>query len=186
MATAEPKRVGHEHGRTHVRVRQLDALIHFENDMIAAFRAAIERLGEANDQQRLRAFVEDHQQHVRELSAQVVALGEEPARGADAKRLLTEGKLRLGGLSGDRPIFAALRANEEDSCAAYERAIATLDAPLTTGAPGPRYAIDAIDAEVSPTRALLVRLLADERRHLRWLERRLGLAASRQRDSVSS
>lgn len=185
MASAEPKGIGSENGRAHGRLQRLNALIHFENDLIAALRAAIERLSEPTDQQRLRAFVEDHEQHVRELSAQVVALGETPASGADATRLLTEGKVRLGGLSGDRPIFAAMRANEEYACAAYERALpnTAVDSPP---APLARYALDAIDAETSPLRALLVRLLADERRHLRWIERRLGIPARRERDSVSS
>jgi hypothetical protein len=101
------------------------------------------------------SYLEDHRRHVRDLSALLRAAGREAPPGPGAGRVLTKGKVVLGGLLGDRSVLAAMKSNEEDTNAAYQRALSRADVP----------------AEV---KVALERNLADERRHRDWLLTRLG------------
>jgi uncharacterized protein (TIGR02284 family) len=154
--------VGTERGR----LQRINDLIHLDSDAIEAYEAAIERLEDAQDRAKLGEFLADHRRHVHELRELVVALGGKPVHGADVKRYLTKGKVVLGSLAGDRAVLLAMKSNEDDTNAAYERAISR----------------DGDDPQIRP---LLEKNLADERRHRAWIERRLGVYASIERDSLS-
>jgi len=92
--------------------------------------------------------------HTVELAEYVAKYGYQPATKGDLKRVLTKGKVVLAGLSGDSAVLGAMKSNEDDTNAAYERAAAR---------PGLPEAI----------RAVLSRNLSDERRHRAWIEQRL-------------
>jgi uncharacterized protein (TIGR02284 family) len=133
----------------------LNNLIALDFDAIAAYQAAMARLDDAPCQEQFRQFLGDHERHTRDLSALVRELGGSPSTQADAKALLTQGKVVIGNLVGDRGILMAMKTNEDDTNTAYERAAARED--------------------VSPrARAVLQQNLADERRHRAWIEERVA------------
>lgn len=150
-------------------IRKLNDLIELDHDAIVAYRAAIERLESEVYRRRLAQFCEDHERHTQQLGARVEKLGGRPAKGPDAMRLLTKGKVLFADLVGnDHAILFAMRTNEEVTNRRYELAIA----------------MDNLDAV---TMRLLKRNLSDERRHRRWLVARLDRKpTSRRRASTGT
>jgi uncharacterized protein (TIGR02284 family) len=134
----------------------LNELIELDYDAIEAYRAAVARVEDLRDRARLAGFLDDHLRHVRDLSALVRDLGAEPAGCGDLRQILAKGKVVIGGLLGDRLVLEAMKANEADTTAAYERAAARELPP--------------------PARALVDRHLAEERRHHDWIVDRLDAA----------
>lgn len=135
--------------------RMLHELIELDLDAIEAYKAAIARLEDALVKGQLELFMADHERHVIDLSGLLRGMGQEPPTAADFKRILTMGKVVIGGLIGDRGILSAMRSNEQDTNQAYEQAVARDDLP-------PRV------------RTVLEQGLADERRHRAWIESQLG------------
>ena len=138
-------------GTEHELIAALNNLIALDFDAIEAYEAAINRLDNAVYAEQLRQFKGDHARHTQELSAIVRDLGETPTTHASMKSILTQGKVVLGNITGDKGILRAMKSNEDDTNTAYERAVARDD--LT-----PRL------------QEVLQRNLADERRHRAWLE----------------
>lgn len=130
----------------------LKQLLELELDAIRAYDSAITRIGNDDYRAQLTAFRADHQRHVQQLARVLGESGREPPKGPDLKRVLTEGKVVVASLIGDRALLFAMRTNESDTKVAYERASAS--------------------ALVAPqVKELLRRNLADERRHHAWLDR---------------
>ncbi len=142
-------------GKQSQLVSALCAEIELDFDAIEAYEAAIARLDDALDKERFLDFRDDHVRHVTELSEFVVELGGTPPTKGDAKALLTKGKVVILGLAGAKGVLEAMKSNEEDTNAAYERLCMRSDVP---------------------GRLLLVlqRALADERRHRAYIEQRLA------------
>jgi uncharacterized protein (TIGR02284 family) len=136
-------------------VKNLRSLIALDFDAIEAYQAAIARLQSALDRDQLRSFLADHRRHVFELSPLVAELHGQPVTEADFRRLLTKGRVVLGGVIGDRGVLEAMMSNEEGTTRSYQKA------SLEPGMP-PRV------------RAVIERNLSDERRHLAWIQERLG------------
>lgn len=132
-------------------LNMLGDLMSLEYDAIAAYDSAISRIDGASFKQQLQDFRSDHERHIHELEAVIKQLGGAPSAGAGAKSLLTQGKVAVGSLFGDKAILLAMKTNEDDTNTAYERAVNHQDA-------------NAAVAEV------LNRGLADERRHRAWIE----------------
>ncbi|HEU4412264.1 MAG TPA: DUF2383 domain-containing protein [Polyangiaceae bacterium] len=140
-------------------VSMLQNLVELDYDAIEAYEAAIERLQGEVERATMAAFLDDHRRHVCELSSLLMQAGHEAPSGPDIKRVLTKGKVVLGGLVGDRAVLMAMKTNEEDTNTAYERAAGRSD--------------------VAPqVRALLTCNLSDERRHGEWIANRLAALAS--------
>jgi len=135
----------------------LNELIELDYDAIEAYQAAVSRVEELRDRARVSAFLDEHERHVQDLAALVRELGGEPAGAGDLQQILTKGKVVIGGLFGDRLVLEAMKANEAETTAAYQRAAALEDLP-------------------GRARALLERHLADERRHHDWIVERLDAA----------
>ncbi len=131
-------------------VALLRSLVELDYDAVEADEAAIEKLRDPGYRQQMESFCADHRRHIAELGPVIRELGGRPVLGPDIKRVLTEGKVRLGALLGDRAILLAMRTNEEDTNTAYKRAV-------RHGGVDPRV------------QEILVRNLADERRHRAWL-----------------
>ena len=129
-------------------------LIELDYDAIAAYEAAIDRLNKDEFRKALRNFKIDHEKHVEGLSAFLKSKGEVPPTGPSAKSYLTQGKVILANLIGDLTILRAMRSNEIDTNTAYGRINNYEDIP-------------------KEIRGLLKQGLADERRHLAWLEETL-------------
>lgn len=135
----------------------LNDLIQLDYDAADAYQAAIDQLENPSYRAALGAFREDHLRHVSELSAILSAMGGTPPTEGDIKSILTQGKVMLGGLIGDRAILEAMRTNEADTNTAYGRAVG----------------YDGLDGR---TLEALQRGLADERKHCEWVLSALGRA----------
>jgi uncharacterized protein (TIGR02284 family) len=128
----------------------LTDLVLLDHDAVLAYDAAIERLGTASHRSTLAGFRRDHLRHIEELDAALSAMGKMPPKEGDMKALLTQGKVVLAGLVGDKAILRAMKTNEDDTNIAYERAVQH------------RHASPEL-------RQTLESGLADERRHRAWL-----------------
>jgi hypothetical protein len=58
-----------------------------------------------------------------ELCSLISQLGGAPPSGASGKSMLTQGKVVLSDLIGDKAILIAIKTNEDDTNTAYERAV---------------------------------------------------------------
>lgn len=135
--------------------RMLKHLIELDYDAIEAYEAAIDRMQSEGDKVALGRFMEDHRRHVMDLRPLIESMGEKAPEHGDIKRVLTKGKVVIGGLIGDNAILFAMKTNEDDTNTAYERAAARTDLP-------------------AHLRDVLDRNLADERRHRAWVASRLA------------
>lgn len=140
-------------GKEHDPLELLQGLIKLDHAAEEAYEAAIERLDNPAYRQQLDAFMRDHKRHIAELSPILRQLGGKVPDGGGMKEMLTEGKVKLSGLMGDRAILKAMKTNEDDTNTAYERAVT--NAPMEA-------------------RAVIERGLADERRHREWIVAQLG------------
>lgn len=136
-------------------VETLMDLVELDFDAVAAYEAAVNRLNDPVVKDQLGQFMSDHQRHIQELSVIVRELGQVPPTSSDVKAVLTQGKVVIGGLVGDKGILSAMRSNEDDTNQAYEQALKRNDIlPRAEG--------------------ILKQNLADERRHRAWIEERLS------------
>jgi uncharacterized protein (TIGR02284 family) len=135
-------------------VEELNRLIHLDYDAVHAYDAAIDRLDDEASRDALTRFRADHARHIDELQRLVRKLGGEPTDRADVKRVLTQGMVVIRGLQGDHGVLTAMKQNEDQTNAAYERAVA-------------------LEGLTGPIREVLDRNLVDERRHRAWIEQRL-------------
>ena len=128
----------------------LEDLVQLDYDAADAYQAAIDRLDEARFRDRLREFKGDHLRHIDEISAILQRMGRTPPKEGDMKSYLTQGKVMIGSLMGDKAILQAMKTNEADTNTAYERAVG----------------FRGLDATTQQT---LQRGLEDERRHCEWI-----------------
>ncbi|HYE34249.1 ferritin-like domain-containing protein [Methylocaldum sp.] len=133
----------------------LTNLIELDFDAVAAYEAAIKRLDDGAIGDQLGQFMSDHQRHIQELSHIVRDLGRVPPIEADFKAVLTQGKVIIGNIAGDKGILQAMKSNEDDTNQAYSQALQRTDI-------------------LPQARPVLQRNLADERRHRAWIEERLA------------
>ncbi len=134
-------------------------LIQLDYDAADAYQAAIDRLDDSGFRTTLSAFKQDHLRHVSDLGEILREMGRTPPEEGDMKSLLTQGKVVVAGLMGDRAILEAMRTNEADTNTAYEQAVKHRD--LT---PAMRTALE--------------QGLADERRHCSWVLQTLNTMRS--------
>ena len=137
-------------------VKHLNSLIALDYDAIEAYQVAIDRLHTFADQDQLRSFVADHRRHLFDLVPLVRDFHGEPVTEADFRRLVTKGRVVLGGLIGDHAVLEAMESNEETPTKAYHTASSE---PLLP----------------TRVRAVLERNLLDERRDLAWIQQRLSV-----------
>lgn len=135
-------------------VETLKSLMALDFDAAAAYEAAVNRIDDGVAKDRLGEFMSDHQRHTQEIGRIVRDLGEEPPTTGDFQAVLTQGKVVIGNMAGDKGILLAMKSNEDDTNKAYEQALLRTDLP-------------------SHIRSLLAGNLADERRHRAWIEQRL-------------
>jgi uncharacterized protein (TIGR02284 family) len=134
----------------------LEQLIELDYDAVEAYQAAIDRLEDTDTRAQLRDFQSDHVRHTRDLGAILRQSGREPPQGPDAKRMLTEGKVKIAALAGDKAVLLAMKTNEDDTNTAYERAVNN----------------DVVPPQI---KELLRACLADERRHRAWIENQIEI-----------
>lgn len=148
-------------------VSLLRNLVELDYDAIEAYEAAISRLDDSIIRQRLQQFCDDHRRHVATLNPILQRLGGDVVLQGDIKRVLTKGKVVIGGLFGDRAILMAMKTNEDDTNTAYERAVAHSG-----------FSSDVVQ--------VLQSHLADERRHREYIVTTLRGLAPEEQTRVSS
>lgn len=104
-------------------ISKLNDLIELDYDAIAAYEEAVNRLDNIQYAEALTAFKNDHQRHVSVLSKIVLNLGGEPANSGDVKKVLTQGKVVLADIRGDKGILKAMHSNEKQTNKAYSDAL---------------------------------------------------------------
>lgn len=129
----------------------LKYLVQLDYDAVAAYEAAINRLSEEEYRKSFENFKKDHENHIQTFSDYLKRKGETPPEGPGVKSFLTQGKVVIADLVGDRAILRAMRSNEEDTNTAYERLNSYEDKPK--------------ELENS-----LKKGLEDERRHAAWID----------------
>ncbi|MDF2964955.1 MAG: hypothetical protein K0Q51_343 [Rickettsiaceae bacterium] len=131
-------------------------LIELEYDAKEAYEAAINRLENQVYVKQLQEFLADHERHIKELTKLVENHDETAPKGPSGKQWLTKGKVMLGNLISDEAILRAMRSNEIDTNAAYDR-MADYD-------------------DIWPdAKDFVARAFADEKRHKAWFDKTLGL-----------
>lgn len=133
--------------------RLLEKLIRLDFDAVEAYEAAVARLDDAEAKRMLGEFRVDHLRHTQNLGEHLRQAGHTPPSEPDAKRILTQGKVIIGGLVGDKAILRAMMSNEDDTNSAYERA-----------------GHENLPQEIQRT---VLGNLEDERRHRAWIEKKL-------------
>jgi uncharacterized protein (TIGR02284 family) len=136
-------------------IRNLNHLIEVDLDAALAYEAAIARLSDGEDKDRLQHHLEDHRRRVAELTLIVTQLGGTAATQADFRSVLAKGKVLVGAVSGDRGVIEAMKRNEEATTQAYEKALQSDEWPMQA-------------------RIVIERNFADEERHLDWFEQRVA------------
>lgn len=129
----------------------LGELVQLDYDAVAAYEAAINNISLPKYKNSREDFKKDHEKHIKVFSKYIEANGEIPPDGPGAKSFLTQGKVVLANLVGDRTILRAMRSNEEDTNTAYKR--------LNSYENIPSNIVDDLKEG-----------LEDERRHAAWLE----------------
>lgn len=129
----------------------LFALCELDYDAIEAYKAAINRLENEGYKQQLLEFMHDHERHVREITMVLEKHQQQIPKGPDMKQYLTQGKVVLSNILGDKAILRAMLSNEVDTNSAYERV--SKHTHMWT---------DAL--------TLVEQGLNDEKRHKQWLE----------------
>jgi len=133
----------------------LTDLVKLDYDAADAYRSAIDRLQNPEFRATLALFREDHLRHVDELDGILKTSGKTPPQEGDVKSYLTQGKVVVGGLMGDKAIIQAMKTNEDDTNTAYDRAVAFKAVP-------------------QDTHQIFARAQLDERRHRDWMEAALA------------
>lgn len=146
-------------GNTREEIRdlaeRLGDLVKVDVAAVEACSEAIERIEAEPLRTQLSQFRDDHQRHVRELTQAIQTMGSEvPKQSPDMKGKLIEGMTAMRSAMGDEQALKAMRQNEVVTNHAYE---------------------DALQDHTWPgeIQSLLDRGLADERRHLQWVEDQL-------------
>lgn len=128
----------------------LSNLIELDYDAAEAYEAAINRLDNIDYKQKMHAFRQDHLNHTKNLGEILREMGKNVPDGPDLKQVLTQGKVVLANLFGDKAILMAMKTNENDTNIAYERALQ--------------------HKKVTPKISkILDKNLEDERRHREWI-----------------
>jgi rubrerythrin len=133
----------------------IKSLMELDFDAIEAYDAAINRLENEPYKKAMKEFKADHERHVRELRQYLEGNNEESPTQADIKSLLTQGKVAIAALIGDKAILRAMQSNEEDTNSAYE---------CMTKHSG-------VSGQLAD---ILKRGLEDERKHFRWIDETLN------------
>lgn len=135
-------------------ISELKDLVTLDYDAVEAYEAAINRLKNEEYKQMLEKFKKDHERHIEELPNFLIDINETPPSGPSAQSILTQGKVVLGNLFGDKTILRAMKSNEIDTNSAYTK-------------------INTYEETPDKLKKILEAGLQDEKRHLEWIEEKL-------------
>jgi hypothetical protein len=119
-------------------------LILLERDATAAYVRIQQRLADARSREAIGQFLGVRQGRLAELTRMSFALRSGAPGEADARHYLPTGRITLGCLFSDRAILDAMRVGEDETVAAYERAVAHPQASPRNRAHFERYLDEAL------------------------------------------
>ncbi len=128
----------------------LMSVLQLERDTLQAYDEAIKRLSRPKFTLALNAFAHHHARHIAELDLLFRSLSIEP-EAPDSSAIRARGRVLLGAVLGDRGTLRAMKHNEDDTNAAYQRLVSHAGLP-------------------AHVRAHLQEYLDEERRHRAWIE----------------
>ena len=134
-------------------IEECNDLIRFDHDAIGAYDEAIDGCNEMIIKEPLLRFRGDHERHVLDLSAVVRRLGGDPPERPGFRGIVRKTMTRVAGLGGTEMILKAMRSNEEVLNKQYNERLQK-DFPT-----------DILE--------IIRRNLADEQRHLAWVQQAL-------------
>jgi hypothetical protein len=103
-------------------IRKLNDLLALQHDYLAANASSQERLFRDEARATARTVQQRHRKQVEELAETIRTLGGTPRMRSDLRRLISEGRVLLADMGGDRHVLRAMRANAEELQAAYDKA----------------------------------------------------------------
>lgn len=101
----------------------LSNLIKLDYDAAETFEAAINRLESEEYKLKLKSFREEQLSHTKNLGEVLRDMKKNVPEGPDLKQILSQGKVVIAHLFGDKAILNAMKANLDDTNAAYEKAL---------------------------------------------------------------
>ncbi len=144
---------------------KLNDLIALDIDAVNAYEEAIKRMSVGFIQERLKQFQDDHQRHIRDLTAVVDRLGGKPRAKPDVKGFIIKGFTAITSSVGDEGALKAMQSNEKLTNKTYKDAC--------EGVPWP-----------ADVRVIIERNFADEQRHLAFVEECLRTRAWEQQQPI--
>lgn len=133
-------------------VAGLNELIRRNKDSLAGIGDALEFVTKPELREGLRKLRTSHEHHIDLLGGTVLLLGGAPAAEQDWHHWISEGKVYLGKLRGDKGVLQAVHSEEEDLRDEYFKKIGEL--------------------KNSPEAVSMIReILDDSEKNLEWLER---------------
>jgi hypothetical protein len=112
-------------------IETCSSLIERYFDVIAAIETALPRLEVGDNRELAAALRADHERCARLLTELVFELAGTPPTHGDMRRIVTETKVAVGEIAGDRGVLGALKSNEKGLCHALERAAEDRSLPST-------------------------------------------------------
>jgi hypothetical protein len=100
-------------------------------DVIDANHRALDRLEAPPNRDLALELGAEYERSARLLTELVFELGGQPPTHGDMRRVVTEAKVALAEIAGDRGVLGALKSNEKGLCSALERAVASPALPQT-------------------------------------------------------
>jgi rubrerythrin len=144
-------------------IKELNDLKQLDYDAAKTYEEAISHIKEIEIKEDLEIFRRDHLRHMDELTIVIRTLGGEAKEvGRDIKGALLEGMTKLRSVTGTEGALKAMRMNEKVTNKSYDEA-SKLELPENA-------------------RELVLRNLADERRHLATIEMHLDRLAGAQEE----
>ncbi len=107
-------------------ISSLNELIRLNVDIISSLELALESASSPDFIEGLRDIVEMHERHIELLGEAVWQLGGMPVKEQDWRHWITEGRVFLGKLRGDRGLLEAVHAEEEELREVYAHRIGQL------------------------------------------------------------
>ncbi|MEB3703017.1 Ferritin-like domain-containing protein [Candidatus Bealeia paramacronuclearis] len=135
-------------------ITALKYLVELDYDAVAAYESAINRLESAPYKATLERFKIDHEGHIQGISEFLRKNDEDAPTGPSVKSIMTQGKVVISNLFGDKAILRAMRSNEIDTNTAYGR-------------------INNYERIPDEIKQVLEQGLKDEKKHLAWIEKSL-------------
>lgn len=112
METQTARTGGHDTPPTSEVLDGLNDLLQLDHDAVGAYEVAIGKLQDTDQASQIRGFKVDHERHIRDLNAQIAALGGTPKDKPHVTGPFKQALQSLGAIGGDKGVLMAFRTNE--------------------------------------------------------------------------